>query len=594
MDTDSDDDGIMDQFEDNNNDGDIDDTDYNGAFDYGETKPDSNNTDRDSLLDGEEDDGDGVVEDGETDPRIEDTDGDGLWEGTNSTEYGYIGEQSVGTNPVNRDTDGDGLSDGQEIEGWSIQIVWANTREPEGELYKVAPDPLLVDTDFDGVTDFNESKNGSDPRKADTDGDFILDKHESSGNFTVIEGDPPIGPADGKPLVQGFLTVTEEDWYGITYYTVYVTIFVVAKDNAGLHLAAISIDGIGSIFAPFNQSSIEYGGYTIAFHTFMADWGHTLWSGYDIKVNVTDINGNWAKGEGYIKSVKDHISELLGPLWSALSKVVHLLTVLFDWIWNAIKSLFDAVLKPIIDYINNWVTGIFNALDVLFNYINNHPEQISKGLQALMIAFISAQALFWSITCILVAIECGYYISMAFGIMALVQTFIISIISMALTGVMNEVFGDLVDSIYDYFVEKIGQWTWLGASTVLAITELIILFFKLTGISIGSGYHYKYLPRFNKKLIPIVKIPKVTQSLAYTILSFILIGLNAAAIYFNHEVFSLVFSLLSTVLAFYGLNKALTTNNVVFSKFCKIISGIGVGINLASLTASIVTVAKKS
>lgn len=190
---------------------------------------------------------------------------------------------------------------------------------------------------------------------------------ESTGNLTQIEGSPPTGPADGKPLVQGYLMVQEEDWYGITYYTAFITIFIVAKDNAGLLGASIVIDGTRFGIVMFESESIEYKGYSIGYDVFEADWGHTLWSGYDIKVNVTDVNGNWAKGEGYIKSVKDHIAEMLGPLWAVLKFIAELASMLIDWIWGVIEGIFNIVLKPYFDAMNDFTRTISNKISAITN-----------------------------------------------------------------------------------------------------------------------------------------------------------------------------------------------------------------------------------
>jgi len=70
--TDSDDDDIPDKYEDSDNDGVTEGTDYNGAYDTGETKPDSKYTDRDSLEDSQEVSSNFVVEDDyKNDPHIE-------------------------------------------------------------------------------------------------------------------------------------------------------------------------------------------------------------------------------------------------------------------------------------------------------------------------------------------------------------------------------------------------------------------------------------------------------------------------------------------------------------------------------------------
>jgi uncharacterized membrane protein YgcG len=147
-DSDSDSDGIEDNFE---------------VLDLG-TDPLDADTDGDGLDDGidfavadaldPDFDGDGLL-DGEefftyeTDPGLDDTDGDSLDDFT---------EVDLGTDPNNPDSDGDGLDDGIEVDDGT--------------------DPLDTDTDGDGLSDDEEFILGSDPTEPDTDGDGFSDGDE--------------------------------------------------------------------------------------------------------------------------------------------------------------------------------------------------------------------------------------------------------------------------------------------------------------------------------------------------------------------------------------------------------------------------------
>ncbi len=95
-----------------------------------------------------------------------DTDGDGLWDGYNN-ETG-IGETKLGTDPRMWTSDNDWLSDGFEFFGWNI------TTEMTGTIH-VDSNPLVSDTDNDGLDDYDEYLAGSDPRNPDTDNDKLLD-----------------------------------------------------------------------------------------------------------------------------------------------------------------------------------------------------------------------------------------------------------------------------------------------------------------------------------------------------------------------------------------------------------------------------------
>jgi outer membrane protein OmpA-like peptidoglycan-associated protein len=69
-------------------------------------------------------------------------------------------EKQLGTNKNNPDTDGDKLLDGE-------------------EFHRYQSEPLVVDTENDGLDDFVEVKNyNTNPRKADTDDDGLIDRDE--------------------------------------------------------------------------------------------------------------------------------------------------------------------------------------------------------------------------------------------------------------------------------------------------------------------------------------------------------------------------------------------------------------------------------
>jgi len=152
-DTDFDGDGLHNDIEDRN---------LNGEYDAGTRETDLRNpdTDGDGLVDGIEDaNRNGEVDPGESDPRVVDSDGDGIDDGVEVSEHG--------TDPSSADSDGDGLEDGDEI----------NT---------AGTDPLDPDSDGDGLRDGEEDRNGdgiigpteTDPNEQDTDSDGVLDANE--------------------------------------------------------------------------------------------------------------------------------------------------------------------------------------------------------------------------------------------------------------------------------------------------------------------------------------------------------------------------------------------------------------------------------
>lgn len=142
-------------------------------------------------------------------PVSPDSDDDGLSDYDEVFLYGSIGtnkdtdsdgildadEIARGTDILNADTDGDGLADGVEISGFEIPIVLITDgvynetghvlTAPTVRNYTITvyTNPLNMDTDGDGLTDWEElmgdSSTISDPTNVDSDGDGILDPYDS-------------------------------------------------------------------------------------------------------------------------------------------------------------------------------------------------------------------------------------------------------------------------------------------------------------------------------------------------------------------------------------------------------------------------------
>ena len=72
--------------------------------------------------------------------------------------------------------DGDNLSDDLEASGWRVQIE--NGAGVLDAPYQATSDPLLCDTDGDGLTDAEEAAAATDPRRIDTDLDGLTDAEE--------------------------------------------------------------------------------------------------------------------------------------------------------------------------------------------------------------------------------------------------------------------------------------------------------------------------------------------------------------------------------------------------------------------------------
>ena len=165
------------------------DTNGNGMYDEGlETDANNPDTDGDGYTDGEE------VNDLESDPLNPcdpdvyaladgDCDNDGLTNADEDTNGNGMYDEGLETDANNPDTDGDGYTDGEEV----------NDLDSD-PLNPCDPDPLALDTndcDNDGLTNAEEAVEGTDPLVADTDGDGINDGDEVNDTDS-----DPLNPCD--------------------------------------------------------------------------------------------------------------------------------------------------------------------------------------------------------------------------------------------------------------------------------------------------------------------------------------------------------------------------------------------------------------
>ncbi len=83
------------------------------------------------------------------------------------------------------DADGDGLSYAEDPD--DSQFDKDNDGLSDGYELQVGSDPLLLDTDHDGLNDHEEAMLGTNPRVPDTDGDGLLDVEEHTG-WKIVSG----------------------------------------------------------------------------------------------------------------------------------------------------------------------------------------------------------------------------------------------------------------------------------------------------------------------------------------------------------------------------------------------------------------------
>ena len=118
-------------------------------------------------------------------PKSQDTDGDGIIDQ----------ERTPPDLPAFLvDSDGDGLNDSAEEVGWNITF----TNATGTYTLAVTSETLLKDTDFDGLTDYQEYDMSSNPRNPDTDGDGLDDYFEKESGTSLTSFD-----TDGDGLDDG-------------------------------------------------------------------------------------------------------------------------------------------------------------------------------------------------------------------------------------------------------------------------------------------------------------------------------------------------------------------------------------------------------
>ncbi|WP_159076951.1 hypothetical protein [Halococcoides cellulosivorans] len=145
----------------------------NGPVDAFSTKPHDADTDNDGVPDGEE----VGVSGRDLSERIQ---------------GGQIVVDRVHSDPTVKDTDGDGLTDEEERDGWTVLVAetdeqatsYAERRRNDSNAravltsIRVYSEPLVADSDNDGLNDLEERWNRTNPDRADTDHDGLKDAKE--------------------------------------------------------------------------------------------------------------------------------------------------------------------------------------------------------------------------------------------------------------------------------------------------------------------------------------------------------------------------------------------------------------------------------
>ncbi len=129
----------------------------------------------------------------------------------------------------NSDTDGDGLKNVDELNGWVVSFT-----NSTGTFYvSVTSEPLINDTDYDGLSDYQEFNNFTNPRDVDTDDDGLTDYVEWVLGLNMkgydTDGD---GLDDNLELLFGSdPTLHDTDGDGVSDYDEYMLYYSDPKDD---------------------------------------------------------------------------------------------------------------------------------------------------------------------------------------------------------------------------------------------------------------------------------------------------------------------------------------------------------------------------
>ncbi|MEF8976507.1 MAG: VWA domain-containing protein [Halapricum sp.] len=207
------------------------------------------------------------------------------------------------SHPARVDTTGNGLTDREQIEGWEIQYTpdKEHTRRLMEDLEAAAdlselgyPDeyfrietvtsnPLVEDTNGDGLSDREERQLGIDPRERDTTGDGITDRRALEG-----DADPTLYDITPPELDIYYVAWEKPPWSFDTNYAVQFA----AEDQAGLDSAAVFRGGEEETNHTLlrRHDSVRSEFTTGAFDTIT-----DFYSGTSVTVEASDRNDNTAK-----------------------------------------------------------------------------------------------------------------------------------------------------------------------------------------------------------------------------------------------------------------------------------------------------------
>ena len=367
-------------------------------------------------------------------------------------------------------------------------------------------------------------------------------------SFSVIPPDSLLYPFSPSP-VPGQQSGRGDGGILIPLTYVRVTIITVI-DNAGLDRAVIYVQTGG-------ERIIYLGGDKRREIEEVFDIGDLLrliHGGYDVRVNVTDINGNWATGKTHIDSalqtLKKGLSALLDMIVAALKVIAKVASMLIDIINKIIRKMLKPVMSPIIAGIENYLNKIMAAfMRISLRLLDSNEHTISIDDLQYLDATVCGN--FYNIIIILfIAIDvvslliapytsvCPVLISLASS--TLMNIIITRLASETVSGDTEILNADTIQqSIEEYIVDSIERFLDIPALQLETrgqdIDEYADKATKLTIIVLGLQvlylvYKYKKLTGSSTTLI------KAKKALAFSVvLSVISIGFSHLALKTHHS-----------------------------------------------------------
>jgi SH3-like domain-containing protein len=159
-----------------------------------------------------------------------------------------------------------------------------------------------------------------------------------------------------------------------------INVTVTVTDNVGLSWIRFHIEDKGEQKARFTPNT-NYSTVTVFFK-------HDLWSkwvdGYDLNITVSDVNGN----EGYLEfhidsALEAFVQWLIGQVTALAEFVMERASAAIAWIWGAINSSVNRILKPLIDSIQRYIDSINNQLKLIIEELYSTDSISSKNEQQL-------------------------------------------------------------------------------------------------------------------------------------------------------------------------------------------------------------------